>query len=104
MDQLTEAMAKMVAEAVEKSKPQQKENFLSKKDAVKLLAKFARKYACSEYLTKGDAAAYLDMHPTTFWKLRQKYPVKCYTFESTQRIKRSDLDKWAEDNSVKGYT
>ncbi|MFK5641131.1 helix-turn-helix domain-containing protein [Lactobacillus delbrueckii subsp. bulgaricus] len=50
-----------------------------------------------EYLKAAQAAEYLGISRTTFWRLRRDYPLKAYFFEvSYPRYKRSDLDEWAE--------
>ena len=51
----------------------------------------------AEYLKATQAADYLGVSRTTFWRLRKNYPIKAYFFEvSCPRFKRSDLDEWAE--------
>ncbi|AYC66208.1 helix-turn-helix domain-containing protein [Lactobacillus delbrueckii subsp. bulgaricus] len=49
-----------------------------------------------EYLKAAQAAEYLGISRTTFWRLRRDYPLKAYFFEASPRFKRSDIDKWAE--------
>lgn len=51
----------------------------------------------AEYLKATQAADYLGVSRTTFWRMRKNYPIKAYFFEvSVPRFKRSDLDEWAE--------
>lgn len=50
-----------------------------------------------EYLKAAQAAEYLGISRSTFWRMRKNYPIKAYFFEaSVPRYKRSDLDEWAE--------
>jgi excisionase family DNA binding protein len=51
----------------------------------------------TEYLTATQAAEYLGVSRTTFWRLRKNYPIKAYFFEvSVPRFNRAGLDEWAE--------
>ena len=51
----------------------------------------------AEYLKATQAADYLGVSRTTFWRMRKNYPIRAYFFEvSVPRFKRSDLDEWAE--------
>ena len=49
-----------------------------------------------KYLNVSGAAEYLGVSRSTFWKLREAYPLKQYDFDGTVRFKPSDLDAWAE--------
>lgn len=51
----------------------------------------------AEYLKATQAADYLGVSRTTFWRMRKNYPIKAYFFEvSVPRFKRSDLEEWAQ--------
>lgn len=52
--------------------------------------------AMPEYLKAAQAAEYLGVSRTTFWRLRKEHPLNAYFFEASPRYKRSDLDEWAE--------
>lgn len=49
-----------------------------------------------KYLNVSGAAEYLGVSRSTFWKLREAYPLKQYDFDGTVRFKPSDLDAWAK--------
>lgn len=49
-----------------------------------------------KYLNVSGAAEYLGVSRTTFFKLRESYPLKQYDFDGSVRFKPSDLDAWAE--------
>lgn len=49
-----------------------------------------------KYLNVTGAAEYLGVSRTTFFKLRESYPLKQYDFDGAVRFKPSDLDAWAE--------
>lgn len=49
-----------------------------------------------KYLNVSGAAEYLGVSRSTFWKLREAYPLKQYDFDGTVRFKPSDLDEWAK--------
>lgn len=52
--------------------------------------------ASPKYLNVAGAAEYLGVSRTTFFKLRESYPLKQYDFDGAVRFKPSDLDAWAE--------
>ena len=50
-----------------------------------------------EFLTATEAAKYLGVSRSTFWRLRKEHPIDAYFFKvSCPHYKRSDLDEWAE--------
>lgn len=49
-----------------------------------------------EYLKTTQAAEYLGVSRTTFWRLRKEHPIRAYFFEASPRFKRSDIDEWAK--------
>ena len=98
-----EVFTRMVVKEVERTQPKREENFLSKKDAEKLIKKYTKRYVLQEYLNATEAADVLDMSLTTFWRYRQKHPVPVYVIDGVKRYKKSELIKCVEDNSVRGY-
>lgn len=52
--------------------------------------------ASPKYLNVSGAAEYLGVSRSTFWKLREAYPLKQYDFDGAVRFKLSDLDAWAK--------
>lgn len=103
MNDLQEAIYKIVVKEVARTEPKRKENFLDKKDAEKLIKKYTRKYVFQEYLNANDAAAVLDMSLTTFWKFRQKYPVPVHVIDGNiKRYKKSELIEFVDKHSVRG--
>ena len=52
--------------------------------------------ASPKYLNVSGAAEYLGVSRTTFFKLRESYPLKQYDFDGTVRFKPSDIDEWAK--------
>ena len=103
MNDLQEAIYKIVVKEVARTEPKRKENFLGKKDAEKLIEKYTRKYVFQEYLNANDAAAVLGMSLTTFWKFRQKYPVPVHVIDGTiKRYKKSELIEFVDKHSVRG--
>ena len=103
MDDLQHGIYRMVAREVARTQPKREKNFLSKKDAEKLIRKYARQYTLQEFLNANEAANVLGMSLTTFWRYRQKYPVPVYVIDGVKRYKKSELIKCVEDNSVRGY-
>lgn len=103
MDDLQHGIYRMVAREVARTQPKREKNFLSKKDAEKLIKKYARQYTLQEFLNATEAADALDMSLTTFWRYRQKHPVPVYVIDGVKRYKKSELIKCVEDNSVRGY-
>lgn len=103
MDDLQHGIYRMVAREVARTQPKREKNFLSKKDAEKLIKKYARQYTLQEFLNATEAADVLDMSLTTFWRYRQKHPVPVYVIDGVKRYKKSELIKYVEDNSVRGY-
>lgn len=99
MSSLERDIQKLVNDAVEKSKPKREENFLNKKEARKLLKQFAQQ----EFFNKTEAANYLGMSLSTFWHVRQNHDIKVYVIDGLPRFKKTDLDKFMEEKSVKGY-
>lgn len=103
MDDLQRGIYRMVVKEVARTQPKREENFLSKKDAEKLIKKYTKRYVLQEYLNATEAADVLDMSLTTFWRYRQKHPVPVYVIDGVKRYKKSELIKCVEDNSVRGY-
>lgn len=103
MDDLQRGIYRMVVKEVERTQPKREENFLSKKDAEKLIKKYTKRYVLQEYLNATEAADVLDMSLTTFWRYRQKHPVPVYVIDGVKRYKKSELIKCVKDNSVRGY-
>ena len=103
MDDLQHGIYRMVAREVARTQPKREKNFLSKKDAEKLIRKYARQYTLQEFLNATEAAYVCGMSQTTFWRYRQKHPVPVYVIDGVKRYKKSELIKYVEDNSVRGY-
>lgn len=103
MDDLQRGIYRMVVKEVARTQPKREKNFLSKKDAEKLIKKYTKRYVLQEYLNATEAADVLDMSLTTFWRYRQKHPVPVYVIDGVKRYKKSELIKCVEDNSVRGY-
>lgn len=103
MDDLQRGIHRMVVKEVERTQPKREENFLSKKDAEKLIKKYTKRYVLQEYLNATEAADVLSMSLTTFWRFRQEHPVPVYVIDGVKRYKKSELIKCVEDNSVRGY-
>lgn len=103
MDDLQRGIYRMVVKEVERTQPKREENFLSKKDAEKLIKKYTKRYVLQEYLNATEAADVLDMSLPTFWRYRKKHPVPVYVIDGVKRYKKSELIKCVEDNSVRGY-
>lgn len=103
MSDLQEAIYQIVAKEVERTEPKRKENFLSKKDAAKLIKKYTKQYTLMEFLNANDAANVLGMSTTTFWRFRQEHNVPVYVIDGMKRYKKSDLLRFIEENCVKGY-
>lgn len=99
MNDLQKGISQIVIQEIEQVMPKKEENLLSKQDAEKII----KKYALMEYLNATDAASVLGMSITQFWRIRQKYNVPVYVIDGMKRYKKSDLIKFVEENSVKGY-
>lgn len=102
MSELQEAIYRIVVKEVAKTKPKRKENFLSKRDAEKLIKKYTKQYTLQEFLNANEAANVLGMSLTTFWRYRQKYPVPVYVIDGVKRFKKSELIEFVEKHSIKG--
>ena len=103
MDDLQRGIYRMVVKEVERTQPKREKNFLSKRDAVKLIKKFTKQYTLQEYLNATEAASVCGMSPTTFWRFRQEHNVPVHVIDGVKRYKKSELIKCVEDNSVRGY-
>ena len=103
MDDLQHGIYRMVAREVARTQPKREENFLSKKDAEKLIKKYTKRYTLQEYFNATEAADILRMSPTTFWRFRQEHNVPVHVIEGMKRYKKSELIKCVEENSVRGY-
>lgn len=57
MDDLQRGIYRMVVKEVERTQPKREKNFLSKRDAVKLIKKFTKQYTLQEYLNATEAAS-----------------------------------------------
>lgn len=49
-----------------------------------------------EYMTAKQAAEYLGLSKSSFWRLRQENPIGAYYYGQQPHFKRSDIDQWAE--------
>lgn len=98
MNELKKGLSELVKEAVEQNQPDF-DNVLTKKEAEKLI----KKYSQQEYFNANDAAKYLGVSITTFWRWRKERKIKSMTFGEITRWKKSDLDEFVEQNFVKGY-
>lgn len=103
MSDLQEAIYRIVVKEVARTQPKREENFLSKRDAEKLIKKYTKRYALQEYLNATEAADVLGMSLTTFWRFRQEHNVPVHVIDGVKRYKKSELIKCVEDNSVRGY-
>ena len=103
MDDLQKGIYRLVVQEVKRTQPKREQNFLSKKDATKLIKKYTKKYTLMEFLNASDAADLLGMSTTKFWHLRQEHKIPVYVIDGMKRYKKSDLLKFVEENCVKGY-
>lgn len=103
MDDLQRGIYRMVVKEVERTQPKREENFLSKKDAEKLIKKYTKRYVLQEYLNATEAADVCCMSLTTFWRFRQEHHVPVHVIDGMKRYKKSELIKCIEENSVQGY-
>ena len=90
---------RMVVLTVLKMQPDKSQNVLTMRDATKILKHFAGR----EFLRKGEAANYLGVGSTTFWRWRQQYKITSYTLDGVTVYKRSDLETFYDDNAIKSY-
>ena len=104
MDDLQHGIYRMVAREVARTQPKREKNFLSKKDAEKLIKKYARQYTLQEFLNATEAASVCGMSQATFWRFRQEHNVPVHVIDGRiKRYKKSELIKCVEENSVRGY-
>lgn len=103
MDDLQRGIYRMVVKEVERTQPKREKNFLSKRDAVKLIKKFTKQYTLQEYLNATEAASVCGMSLTTFWRFRQEHNVPVHVIDGIKRYKRSELIACVEKYSVRGY-
>lgn len=101
MSDLEQGILSLAQSAINRKLENNDIHVLTKKEAIKLLKDFAGK----EYLNKGEAARYLGVSITTFWRWRQDptNQIPSYTFENITRYKKSDLDKFYESKAIKSY-
>ena len=74
------ALREMILEVVNEARPELEKNLT----------------ASPKYLNVAGAADYLGVSRTTFFNLRQSYPLKQYDFDGSVRFKPSDIDEWAK--------
>ncbi|WP_270451063.1 helix-turn-helix transcriptional regulator [Lactobacillus crispatus] len=103
MSDLQEAIYRIVVKEVARTQPKREKNFLSKKDAEKLIKKYTKRYALQEYLNATEAADVLGMSLTTFWRFRQEHNVPVHVIDGIKRYRKSELIDCVEENSVQGY-
>lgn len=103
MDDLQRGIYRMVVKEVERTQPKREENFLSKRDAEKLIKKYTKRYALQEYLNATEAADVLGMSLTTFWRFRQEHNVPVHVIDGIKRYRKSELIDCVEENSVRGH-
>lgn len=103
MDDLQRGIYRMVVKEVARTQPKREKNFLSKRDAEKLIKKYTKRYALQEYLNATEAADVLGMSLTTFWRFRQEHNVPVHVIDRIKRYKRSELIACVEKYSVRGY-
>ena len=103
MDDLQHGIYRMVAREVARTQPKREKNFLSKKDAEKLIKKYARQYTLQEFLNATEAAYVCGMSQTAFWRFRQEHNVPVHVIDGIKRYKRSELIACVEKYSVRGY-
>ena len=80
MVKVENALREMILEVVKEAQPQLEKTLT----------------AGPKYLNVSGAADYLGVSRTTFFKLRESYPLKQYDFDGSVRFKPSDIDEWAE--------
>lgn len=103
MDDLQRGIYRMVVKEVARTQPKREKNFLSKRDAEKLIKKYTKRYALQEYLNATEAADVLGMSLTTFWRFRQEHNVPVHVIDGIKRYRKSELIDCVEENSVRGY-
>lgn len=103
MSDLREAIYRIVVKEVARTQPKREKNFLSKRDAEKLIKKYTKQYTLQEFLNATEAAAVCGMSLTTFWRFRQEHNVPVYVIDGIKRYKRSELIACVEKYSVRGY-
>lgn len=102
MSDLQEAIYRIVLKEVARTQPKREKNFLSKKDAEKLIKKYTKQYTLQEFLNATEAANVLGMSLTKFWRFRQKYSVPVYVIDGMKRYKKSELIEFVEKHSIRG--
>ena len=102
MDDLQRGIYRMVVKEVARTQPKREKNFLSKRDAEKLIKKYTKRYALQEYLNATEAADVLGMSLTTFWRFRQEHNVPVHVIDGIKRYRKSELIDCVEENSVRG--
>lgn len=98
MDLLRKGISDLVKQEVELNQLDF-ENILTKKEAKKLI----KQYAQQEYFNGEEAANYLGVSPTTFWRWRKEGGIKAHVNGNIVRYKKSDLEDYMRTHSVEGY-
>lgn len=98
MSDLEKSIVQIVNRAVEENQTDA-DNILTKKEAKKLI----KQYAQQEYLNGTEAANYLGVSSTTFWRWKKKYKIKTRVIDDIVRYKKSDLEEFIKKHSVEGY-
>ena len=98
-------LEKSIVQIVNKTVSGNKSNFESSlpKETAKLVEKYAKKYAQREWLNGTEAANYLGVSDTTFWRWKNKYGVKATVIDDIVRYKKSDLEDFMKEHGVRGY-
>lgn len=100
MNDLENGIQKIVDRTVQQSIPKTKD-VLTRREAINLI----KKYSSREYLKKGEAANYLGVSATTFWRWRinPENKIHSYTIDGMTLYKKSDLDDFYERKAIKSY-
>lgn len=99
MKDFERSLRALVKETVEEDRLDAEDNILTKKDAKKLI----RKYALKNYFNATEAAEYLGVSISTFWRMRQKYQIKSVVIDNIRLWRKSDLEDFITKNGVEGY-
>jgi len=51
-------------------------------------------------LTVKEVASYLQVHPSTIYRLLKKHEIPAFKVGSDWRFKRSSIDRWMEEKSA----
>lgn len=99
MHNFQKGLSELIADVVKQNQPDLENNILTKADARELI----KRYASQEYFNGQEAANYLGLSKTTFWRLRQRHKIRSFEIDGILRWKKSDLDEFIEKNAIKGY-